>query len=267
MGLFSRAEKAPQKVPLPTVIPALCGTTVGAAYGAARTGGDFFEFLHLADRVLLIAMFDIAGKRAEALGVAATIQQLLRTRAQSCIECSGNVNDALSSLVLELNRGIIKAVGVHNCPAFIAALEEETSILSYINAGHTPALLKDSDGIEELGAGGVPLGLFSHVVHDASMTVIEEGAVLLIPSRGILEAKSGSREFGIEGVRNELLRAEYATASELTDRVVRAAEAFLEAPGFWGPRIPIPGFSDAEPNDMTAVALARPAARASAAAS
>ena len=249
---------------MPTVIPTLQTASVGAAYSTVRTGGDFFEFLHTNSNVLFLAMFDIAGKRAAALELAADLQSTMRERADALLQQHGNVNDALSALTLELNREIIQKEGVHNSPAFIAAYEEETAILSYINAGHTPALLRDQDGVEELGAGGVPLGLFSHVVHEPRLTVVRDGAVLIIPSRGVVEAKAGSKEFGLDGVREVIVTANYDSASELSDTVVKSAETFISAPGFWGPRISIPGFSDHEPNDITVIALMRPAAGATA---
>jgi len=109
---------------------------------------------------------------------------------------------------------------------------------------------------------GVPLGLFSHVVHEPKMTVMREGAALVVASRGVVEARLGSKEFGLGSVREIVASGGCASGLEMAERVVRAAERFMASPSFWGPRLAIPGFSDTEPNDMTAIALVRPAAGA-----
>ncbi len=247
-------------MPFPPELPRLKTVNVGAAYGSARRGGDFFEFITPRDGQLVYAMLDIAGRRDGALRIASAVQKILRERSTGLVAESGNLNDALSALALEMNRTIIdEASGVHNCPAFLAGLDEATGTLSYINAGHIPALLSDEDGISECGAGGVPFGLFSHVVHEARMVVIRPGAVLLIASKGLVEAKSGTREFGLEGVRNVLRTRAFGSAEELCGKVLREAERFAATPSFWGPRLAFSGFADEEPTDMTAVALMRPA--------
>ena len=46
----------------------------------------------------------------------------------------------------------------------------------------------------------MPLGLFSHATHSASTCALVPGAVLLIVSRGIVEAEFGGEEFGLERV-------------------------------------------------------------------
>jgi serine phosphatase RsbU (regulator of sigma subunit) len=148
---------------------------------------------------------------------------------------------------------------VHNVPAFIGVFNEVAETLSYINAGHTPALLRDQDGIQELAAGGVPLGLFSHVVHEARMMVLSPGSDLLVVSRGVVEAKSQGKEFGLDGARAVLATGGFSSAQELCHRVLSASEQVRNAPSFWGPRLVFANFAEQEKdNDLTAIAMMRP---------
>ena len=59
------------------------------------------------------------------------------------------------------------------CPAFAGCYNEDSGIVCYFNAGHTPGLVRDRSGCSELPATGLPLGLFSHVACEAPMVALE----------------------------------------------------------------------------------------------
>jgi serine phosphatase RsbU (regulator of sigma subunit) len=113
----------------------------------------------------------------------------------------------------------------------------------YFNSGHTPGLARDRTGVTELPATGLPLGLFSHMVSNAPMVALEPGAVLLLASRGIVEARSKHEEFGLERVKETLQQSNGASAKELCVSVLNQMQQFTgTAPTH---------------NDVTALALAR----------
>ncbi|MEO8727073.1 MAG: SpoIIE family protein phosphatase [Acidobacteriaceae bacterium] len=274
MRFFGRSpEPAPAVTTQPAQAPTLRTANVGAAYRSQRVGGDFYDFVAAGDGRLLLAIFDIAGRKDNSKDTAreldaraATVQQVLRSRGPALVEESGNLNDALTGLALELNRAILgSARGVHNTPAFLAGFDEEFGMMSYVNAGHTPALMSDEDGVTALEAGGVPLGLFSHVVHEARTVVVRPGAVVLAVSKGVVEAKAErDQEFGLDRVRQFLAQRKFNSAQDLCREVLHQVEQFMAAPSFWGPKLAFSGFHDHEAggetaNDMTAVALMRPA--------
>src|ERR1019366_9088847 len=132
---------------------------------------------------------DIAGRRESNQPILAAAQKIFRTRGTELFAPSDiNESEAMVTLCLELNRGVMKAAaGVHSCPAFIACYHERFGTLCYTNAGHTPGLLRDGTGIVELASTGLPLGLFSHATSDAPTVGLEKGAVLLLVSRGVVE--------------------------------------------------------------------------------
>ena len=114
-----------------------------------------------------------------------------------------------------MNRTILQmAGGVRSCPAFMGCYNEDLGTVCYTNAGHTPGLLRDQTGITPLEATGLPLGLFSHATHSASTCALMPGAVLLIVSRGIIEAEFGGEEFGLEGVQETFRERHRQTAQD-----------------------------------------------------
>jgi len=178
--------------PAPAALPKLSDCTVAAMYRAARVGGDYYDFL-FADSCLVFMFLDIAGKRDEALDVAAVVQQRFQEIGPEIFhDAHGNRNDQITDLTIELNRSIIEAShGVRCAPAFLGCYDENVGFVSYINAGHTPAMLKDDDGITLFRAAGPPLGLFSHSTHDAQLSILRPGAALVLVSKGLVESRAG----------------------------------------------------------------------------
>ena len=229
---------------------------MAALYRAARVGGDFYDFVVTPAGRLVFIVTDIAGRREEAFHVAASAQKVFR----ACVEknFSGDIfneHDAMTDLLIEVNRAIITAAGgVRNAPSFIGCYEEHLGTLSYINAGHPPALLKDSTGITQLPANGFPLGLFSHAAHDTQLSVLQPGAALLIVSKGLVETKHKHKEYGLERLTEIFSSAVFGDAHELCTGILDSVDQFMNS----GRKA-----ANAE-NDITAVALVRTAAGMSA---
>ncbi len=76
-----------------------------------------------------------------------------------------------------------------------------------MNAGHNPAiLLRGGGSVEQLGAGGLPLGLLPEARFQSRALTLEPGDLLCVYSDGITEAESpAEEEFGM-GRLIELLR-------------------------------------------------------------
>ena len=245
------APERPLQKPKPSVLPALQTAHLAALYRAARVGGDFFDFELIQGRLLFL-LIDIAGRRDEALDIAASVQQAFHTKAGELFRGPAlNEADALADLTVILNRRVMEAAGGVRCaPAFLGSYDEDLGTLFYINAGHMPALLKDEQGVQLLEANGLPLGLFSHATHDAQMTVLQEGAAVLVVSKGLIESRAGRREFGLDRLRESLRQFKFSSANELCSGVLTAVEEFTKnTPG---------------QNDITTLALMRHAAVAAA---
>ncbi len=92
----------------------------------------------------------------------------------------------------------------------MAALDAETGVLSYVNAGHNPPLLIRSDGnVEKLQDGGMVLGIFESVPYADGLVELRRGDTLLVFSDGVTETwNPEGDEFGEQG----LMRARHPRA-------------------------------------------------------
>jgi serine phosphatase RsbU (regulator of sigma subunit) len=264
----SPSSTANLRKPEPTELPEMNSAEVAALYRAARVGGDFYDFVRVESKLLFV-LLDIAGKRQTALHIAAAAQDVFRAQGKSLF-AGGHIEDseAITRLLLEMNRAIMAAAGGVVCaPAFLGCFDESINTLTYINAGHTPAVLKDEVGILTLAANGLPLGLFSHATHDSQFCALDLGAAVVLVSKGVIETKGASDEFGIERVQNIVNNGGFTSPEQICKAILEAVEAYEKRPSRFGPSLYIPGFGDHEPNDLTTLVLMRSAAATHAVAS
>ena len=248
-ALFNAAKSAPNRAQttLSPVLDLQQAQLAAASYGR-RAGGDLHDYLRVNPSRVLFALLDVAGRLDQNHAIAGAAQDTLRSYgAQLLAHEDVNEADAMIEVCVQMNRAILKAAGrVWPCAAFAGCFNEALGTLCYVNAGHTPGLLRDATGIAEMGATGLPLGLFSHSAADASIVALEPGAALLLVSRGLVEARRKAQEFGLPRVKEALLGASGKGAQEACMAVVEEVQRFV---------------AGAPPqNDVTAIALARSAA-------
>jgi serine phosphatase RsbU (regulator of sigma subunit) len=219
---FSKKKRAPEPLLASVPVPSLTQAEIAAAYRGQRVGGDLYDFVRVAPHLVLFGLLDIAGRCTDNCGIVSAAQQAFRSRGHALFSADDiNEADAMMELSLEINRAIMESAhGVCSCPAFLGCFNERMGTVCYSNAGHTPALLRDNGGIVRLPATGLPLGLFSHVTHDAPTVALESGAVLLLVSRGVTETRYDGGEFGLERVAGLLSRADIESADQLCAEIL-----------------------------------------------
>jgi phosphoserine phosphatase RsbU/P len=247
-ALFKFAKPRPS-IAQPPPVPALDlkeAQLAACSYGH-RTGCDLHDYIRVNPDRALFAMIDVAGRQEQNRAVVAAAQSAFRACGQQLLsKQDANEADAMIEICVQMNRAILKAAErVCSCAAFAGCYNESLGTVCYVNAGHTPALLRDRTGVIELGATGLPLGLFSHSAADASMVALEPGAALVLVSRGLVEATRKGKDFGMGQVK-ALLGAPAQNAEEICVSLLGHIQRFT------GPKPP--------ENAGTVLALARSAA-------
>lgn len=242
---FRKRPAESKRVPAPTEFPTFDGAELAASYAGARMGGDFFDVVLSPNGRIVFAMLDIAGARAEALHIAANVQDVFRERVPSLFSDDDvNEAEAITELGIELNRTIMESAhGARCAPTFLASYAPSIGTITCINAGHMPGFVVDDSDIILLASNGVPLGLFSHAIHDAQICALREGDAFVLASRGVAESHAKMADFGIDGIRAALTKAKRVNAHDLCETVLEVARKFSG--------------SKAIENDMTALALLR----------
>jgi len=230
-------EPAPTVEPVASEFPRIEGAEIAAVTYGSRVAGDFYDSVRVNQERILFGLLDVAGRRENNQPILSAAQEIFCKLAHDLFgPLDINEAVAMTELCLRLNRGIMEvAGGVRSCPAFIGCYHERFGTLCYTNAGHTPGLLRDHTGMAELGATGLPLGLFSHATCDAPTVGLEKGAALLLVSRGVVEGKckddtKEDMEFGLERVKEHLRDAPAGGAKEICSSILNAVNDFTCAP-------------------------------------
>jgi len=244
LGFGSSAEEVREIVQGES--PALQGADLAVAYFSSRAGGDLHEFLRVSPHRFLFGLLDVAGKRETGAPVIQAAQTCFRSAAEELFQDPElNESDAMIELARRLNLEIMRAAGgVRSCPAFAGCYNEELGTVCYVNAGHTPGLLRDDASLVELPATGLPLGLFSLAPTDARIVGLGPKSSLAVVSRGVVEAESKTTEFGLDGVKS-VMQTGPSSAKDLSRGILLRVQDFMHtAP---------------KHNDVTALTLMRAA--------
>jgi phosphoserine phosphatase RsbU/P len=242
LGFGSTSDEAPQIVQ--GGAPELQGAEMAVAYFSSRAGGDLHDFLRVGPYRFLFGLLDVAGKRETCLPVIQAAQASFRASGEELFSSDElNETEAMVELSRRLNLEIMRAAGgVRSCPAFAGCYNEELGTVCYVNAGHTPALLRDDSSIVELPATGLPLGLFSLAPTDARIVGLGPTGSMAVVSRGVVEAESKHAEFGLDGVKS-VMQAGASSAKDLSQNILQSVQDFMHmAP---------------KHNDVTALTLTR----------
>lgn len=180
---------------LPKALPELPSWHVAAFYRPARTvGGDFYDFIELPDGRVMFVVGDVTDKGVPAALVMASTHALLRDAAPRLIfpgAVLGHVNDMLCA--------DIPAHMFVTCLALV--LDPVSGAAVFANAGHDVPYVRTRDGVAELRARGMPLGLMQGMAYEEKAFQFEPGDCALLHSDGLAEAHGPDREmFGFPRV-------------------------------------------------------------------
>ncbi len=206
---------------LPSKAPEIPGYRIAHSYRTANEiGGDYYDFLPLPDGRFVLVIGDASGH-----GMAAG---LLMAIANAALKLAIEVDPSPKRVAALLNR-VLCRTGDRRAfmSLFYGLLTPSTGHLEYICAGHPFPLLRRASGeVEELGRGGLPLGIREAVELARTDATLGAGDLLLLYSDGLPESVNAAGEaFGFEKLR-ELLRVE-GEPRATHDRLLRALDTHL----------------------------------------
>ncbi|MEZ4767888.1 MAG: SpoIIE family protein phosphatase [Caldilineales bacterium] len=177
-----RVARLIQQTLLPKELPRLPGFNVAAYYQPARqVGGDFYDFHYFDDGRIGLVVGDVTDKGVPAALVMATTRTMLRSAAER-LESPGAVLERVNDLLVE----DIPPKMFVTC--LYALLDPKTGRLHFANAGHDLPYVRTADGVHEMRATGMPLGLLGGMGYEEREIILKPGDTVLFYSDGIAEA-------------------------------------------------------------------------------
>jgi phosphoserine phosphatase RsbU/P len=208
----------------PTAPPHVAGYELqGISFPCYEIGGDYYDFIEREDGRLVIALGDVSGK-----GTAAA---LLMSSLHAAIHAQSASHNSLVATISAVNRYLADNIPANRfVTLFYAELDPESGSLSFLNAGHNPPLIVHAAGtVEQLAAGGLPLGIKPDAEYREGRTQLQRGDVLVIYSDGVTEAVSPTgEEFGPTRLYEVVFRNVEASAAGIRDRIESSLTKFAQ---------------------------------------
>ena len=209
---------------LPAAAPQLEGWELqGISFPCYEIGGDYYDFIRREDGKLIVALGDVSGK-----GTAAA---LLMSSLHAAIHAHAETHDSIVETIGAVNRYLVESIPANRfVTLFYGELDPKSGALTFLNAGHNPPLIVHAGGtMEQLAAGGLPLGIMEGAEFREGRTQLRAGDVLVIYSDGVSEAVNpNGEEFGPTRLYEVVARNLDASAGGIRDRIESALTKFCQ---------------------------------------
>jgi PAS domain S-box-containing protein len=206
--------------------PVVSGFDIGAsAHPADETGGDYFDFISMADGSLVIAVADAKGHGFSSALVAALTRAYVR--------CFAAMQMDLDELLAHVNQMLLKDLDHGDfVTLFLARLDTSHRTLSYASAGHVPGLILLNSGEVKcmLDSTGPPLGLFPVSKFSLQQPIsLDPGEIVVFLTDGVTESSTpDGHQFGTQRVLDQIRALSHKSASTIADGIYHATQAFVQ---------------------------------------
>jgi sigma-B regulation protein RsbU (phosphoserine phosphatase) len=208
----------------PQRLPAVPGLDYcGRCRPAREVGGDYYDFLELAEGKFGIAIGDVSGKGIGAALMMASLEASLRAQA--------SVGHDIAELMKRVNNLVYEASSANRyVTLFYAEYDPRSRQLSHVNAGHNPpVILRKSAGacqVLRLETGGPVIGIGRQCYQQASFP-LESGDLVVLFTDGVSESMNArDEEWGEDRLIEFAKTCHGLPASETMTRILTAAESF-----------------------------------------
>jgi sigma-B regulation protein RsbU (phosphoserine phosphatase) len=171
---------------------------------AREIGGDYYDVIPLDRDRLAVCLGDVMGKGVPAALLVANLRACLRAHADENRDDPARCIARVNRLFWDATpKGLFATL-------FFGVLDFDSGTLTYVNAGHEPALLlRQGQGPTVLDEGGTVLGLFEDTSYATGRLALAPEDRLVLFSDGLADRAAPSGElFGSRRLRDAAVRAQ-----------------------------------------------------------
>jgi serine phosphatase RsbU (regulator of sigma subunit) len=207
---------------LPRERPTIPGLDIGAVYESAAqvdVGGDVFDFLELGDGRLAVVLGDVMGHGIDATADMAMARFVFRSLAREHPSPSDFLSAANDVVVDEI------ALGKFITMTYVTV--DASGRVECASAGHPePRVLTPSLGVVPIRCSGLALGIDAPQTYEQVGAELPPGGAVVLYTDGVIEARSGTEQFGLERLDRALQAHAAQPAQAIADAAVAACRAF-----------------------------------------
>lgn len=211
-----------QREILPRFLPEVAGVELAASNLPTRqVGGDYYDFFPLSRGRLGFVVADVSGKGIPAALLVSTVHAAFHLQIDEA--------KTIAELVSRIDRHLQRYAATHKfLTLFFGLFEPDTGVLTYVSAGHNPALLQPAGGqMTYLPSTGVPLGMLPQASWRQETVTLSPGDLLCVYTDGLTEAVNArDEEFGLERLAAIVAAGAGSPLKSLCDRILAEVAGF-----------------------------------------
>ncbi len=217
--------KVIQKKIIPESLPQIENYSfAGISIPAHELGGDYYDFVYLNNTKPTLLIADVSGKGTSAA--------LYMSQLKGIIVSLASTVDNPRDLVIKLNKILFNNTEKQIFVTLSAiSIDNNNGDFSFVRAGHSPLLVKNSEGINILKPKGIALGVVYGRLFEDNLEVIQfnlkPGDFCFAYTDGLDELKNISgEELGLDNISNSLNGLNPTTADEIIEFNLKKIEEF-----------------------------------------
>jgi len=232
-----------QRKMIPEKAPEIRGLDIAATYiPCFDVGGDFYDFLRVDDKRVIITIADIMGKGVPA----ALMMSWFRGAIHGCTNGFREVLRSEGNVKHEKNAGLITAKRTRNAiekfnkiacnecrdgefiTLFYASIDAEERTITYCNCGHEPTVLMRDGRAIDLAMGGLVLGVDEKAKYEIETVKLKDHDRLLFYTDGLTDAVNFDDElWGRENLLKAAKKVATGTAEQMIKRILGYRRRFV----------------------------------------
>jgi len=217
-----------QRILLPASAPELEGFQIsGINIPAQQVSGDYYDYIHIDEEHIGVAIADVSGKGVPASLIMAMCRSVLRSQAPHQLSPATALRLVNAQLFPDIKEDMFISMAY-------AVLDKNTATITFCRAGHdAPLLYKALDqSVTRINPPGMALGIdsggvFNRVTADFSLS-LERDDCLVLYTDGVTEAlNSMGDEFGMANVIQSIQASASEGAAGIITRLTDDLRAFV----------------------------------------
>jgi GAF domain-containing protein len=199
------------------------GLEIGHKFSPAReVGGDYYDLIRVLPGKVGVVIADVAGNSVPAAMYTSMGKNVLLAYAVD--------NESPSDVLRRLNRIACQQTQAEVfISLFYGVFDAATRTFRYACAGHEPPILLHPDGsFEKLYADGLLVGISDAVGYEEKSVVLEQGAVLVMFTDGLVDSPAVRGKFGVNEIVEIVSSNMLKPSQELADNIY---ETLMETAG------------------------------------
>ena len=198
-----------QRELLPKADTRVDGWEISYVYHPARVvSGDYCDLINSSDGAFFFMLGDVSGKGVAASMLMAHLHALYRSLVLTGL--------SLASLMERASRVFCESTLPTHYATLVGGRAEPSGEIEICNAGHPPPLVVTRDGVSDIQATGLPVGLFCEERFSTVRVRLATDDALLLYTDGVSEARDEAGvEYGRERLRQLLASCHRRPAADV----------------------------------------------------